>query len=206
MKKSKGKITAWHDGKGYGFITPMTGGDRTFVHIKAFTDRGRRPVVGDVVTYSVAADSRGRPRAGQVAIAGITSIAQPRRLPKVLYPVTAAVFLLVVGGAVVASALPASVLLVYLVFSSVTFAAYAFDKSAARTGAWRTSEKTLHLLALAGGWPGALIAQGRLRHKSRKQSFQAVFRATVVLNCAAFAWLLTPEGARAWQAIVTSFA
>jgi uncharacterized membrane protein YsdA (DUF1294 family) len=50
------------------------------------------------------------------------------------------------------------------------------------------------MLALAGGWPGALVAQTLLRHKSRKQPFRSVFRATVLLNCAALAWLLTPDG------------
>ena len=44
----------------------------------------------------------------------------------------------------------------------------------------------LHLLALAGGWPGALLAQQFLRHKSAKASFRTVFWATVVLNVAAF--------------------
>jgi len=119
---------------------------------------------------------------------------------------TAAGFLLIVGGAVVVSAIPMSILLFYLVASSATFAAYAIDKSAARRGAWRTSESTLHLLALAGGWPGALIAQSRLRHKSKKQPFRAVFWATVVLNCAAFAWLFTPQGAKTWQSIVFAVA
>jgi hypothetical protein len=72
--------------------------------------------------------------------------------------------------------------------------------------AWNThtSESTLHVLALVGGWPGALIAQNRLRHKSKKQPFRAVFWATVVMNCAAFIWLFTQEGARAWQLVVSA--
>lgn len=47
----------------------------------------------------------------------------------------------------------------------------------------------LHLLALIGGWPGALIAQRVFRHKSRKPSFRIVFLFTVVVNCAALLWL-----------------
>lgn len=50
---------------------------------------------------------------------------------------------------------------------------------------------------LAGGWPGALVAQELLRHKTRKREFRVVFRATVVLNCAGFVWLLTPMGRNA---------
>ena len=32
----KGRISEWNDDKGYGFITPMSGGNRVFVHISAF--------------------------------------------------------------------------------------------------------------------------------------------------------------------------
>lgn len=81
------------------------------------------------------------------------------------------------------------VLLVYLGLGLTTFVAYGLDKSAARTGAWRTAESTLHLLSLAGGWPGALLAQQLLRHKTSKQSFVVVFWFTVAINVAAFvAW------------------
>jgi uncharacterized membrane protein YsdA (DUF1294 family) len=62
-------------------------------------------------------------------------------------------------------------------------------------GAWRTAENRLHVLALLGGWPGALIAQQVLRHKSRKASFRFTFWVTVVLNCVALAWLFTAGGA-----------
>jgi uncharacterized membrane protein YsdA (DUF1294 family) len=82
----------------------------------------------------------------------------------------------------------AIIFLWYLAASVGTFVAYAFDKSAAQSGRWRTSERTLHLLALVGGWPGALIAQRVFRHKSRKPSFQAGFILTVVLNCVALLW------------------
>ena len=91
--------------------------------------------------------------------------------------------------------LPPAVLYLYLVGSLVTYFAYAADKLAARRGGWRTKEGTLHLLGLLGGWPGALVAQKRLRHKSRKASFQVVFWGTVVLNCGVLGWLLTAPGA-----------
>jgi uncharacterized membrane protein YsdA (DUF1294 family) len=87
--------------------------------------------------------------------------------------------------------LPILFLVVYLVASSLTFIAYAWDKSAAKNGGWRTQESTLHLLSLAGGWPGALVAQKMLRHKSRKQSFQFTFWVTVVINCSILGWLLS---------------
>jgi uncharacterized membrane protein YsdA (DUF1294 family) len=85
----------------------------------------------------------------------------------------------------------------YGVASLITFAVYGLDKAAAGRGGWRTPEATLHLLALAGGWPGALIAQHLLRHKSRKTPFQVTFWTTVVVNCVALVWLLWPGAATA---------
>jgi uncharacterized membrane protein YsdA (DUF1294 family) len=79
---------------------------------------------------------------------------------------------------------------VYAIASAAAFVAYAADKNAARNGARRTPESTLHVLALAGGWPGALIAQAVLRHKTQKASFRAVFWLTVAANCAALVGFL----------------
>jgi uncharacterized membrane protein YsdA (DUF1294 family) len=75
--------------------------------------------------------------------------------------------------------------LVYLVASLVTYATYRADKLAAVRRRRRTPERTLHALALAGGWPGAWIAQRRLRHKTAKAGFRAVFWGTVVVNVVA---------------------
>ncbi len=75
----------------------------------------------------------------------------------------------------------------------VTSYTYWQDKHAARQGAWRIKEDTLHLLGLAGGWPGAWFAHQILRHKSSKQAFRAVYWATAILNTAALlAWVLLP--------------
>lgn len=87
---------------------------------------------------------------------------------------------------------------IYAGMSFVTFLAYAVDKYAARRGAWRTRESTLHLLALAGGWPGALLAQQLMRHKSTKAEFRSVFWGTVILNAAAFVALCSPVGRVLW--------
>lgn len=83
----------------------------------------------------------------------------------------------------------AAVALLYLTASVASVIVYAIDKAAAREGRRRTAETTLHLLAVIGGWPGALVAQRIFRHKSRKPSFQTAFRITVVLNCALLAWV-----------------
>jgi uncharacterized membrane protein YsdA (DUF1294 family) len=78
----------------------------------------------------------------------------------------------------------------YAIVSFIAFAVYAHDKTAARQAAHRTPESTLHLLALSGGWPGALLAQQLLRHKTRKTSFLAVFWLTVIVNCGMLLFLL----------------
>lgn len=90
---------------------------------------------------------------------------------------------------------PLPVLAVYGAMSLVAFVLYRHDKRAARGGRARTRERTLHLADLLGGWPGGLLAQDLLRHKTRKASFQLVFWATVALNCAALGWLLGAGGA-----------
>ena len=61
-------------------------------------------------------------------------------------------------------------------------------------------ENTLHLLALLGGWPGALVAQAQFRHKTRKVSFRAVFWLTVAVNLAALGWLAV-EGGAPWEVL-----
>ncbi|SFC94939.1 DUF1294 domain-containing protein [Collimonas sp. OK412] len=91
--------------------------------------------------------------------------------------------------------IPLAVLVFYHAASAIAFLAYALDKDAAKKKRWRTKESTLHLLALAGGWPGAFLAQRIMRHKSKKEEFQAVFWITVILNCCALGWILTKPGA-----------
>ena len=86
--------------------------------------------------------------------------------------------------------IPPAVAIGYWLLSSVAFLLYRHDKSAAETGRTRTSERTLHLVDLLGGWPGGLLAQDRVRHKTRKATFQLVFWTTVTLNCLVLGWLL----------------
>jgi uncharacterized membrane protein YsdA (DUF1294 family) len=69
-----------------------------------------------------------------------------------------------------------------LAINVATFAAYAWDKAAAkRPGARRTRERTLWLLNLLGGVVGAWLGMLLLRHKTRHRSFVAVQAACSVL-------------------------
>jgi uncharacterized membrane protein YsdA (DUF1294 family)/cold shock CspA family protein len=191
----QGRITTWNDDKGFGFITPHGGGERVFVHISAFTNRQRRPSGSEIVTYDLKVDGKRRTQANTVAFVGEQATASIRATRSNIPPIFAFCFLFFVAAASFSGRLPIAVLLLYLVSSIVAFLAYAFDKSSALRGEWRTQESTLHLFALIGGWPGALAAQRLLRHKSAKTSFQTVFWVTVGLNCGALGWLLSPSGA-----------
>jgi len=102
----------------------------------------------------------------------------------------AALFLSALLAAGLAGAVPPHIFVVYVVASTAAFIAYGMDKLAARRQLRRTPESTLHALGLAGGWPGALIAQALFRHKTRKQPFQGVFWLTAVLNCTVLAAIL----------------
>jgi uncharacterized membrane protein YsdA (DUF1294 family) len=83
-----------------------------------------------------------------------------------------------------------AVLAIYAVMSVLTFVVYAVDKSAARRARRRVSEKTLHLLALLGGWPGALLAMPVFRHKRRKTSFVAILWLIALAHSVAWMWLV----------------
>jgi len=62
----KGKVKIWNDEKGYGFVEQNGGRERAFLHVSAFSTRGRRPGEGDLVTYEIEGSSKG-PRAVNVA-------------------------------------------------------------------------------------------------------------------------------------------
>lgn len=79
----------------------------------------------------------------------------------------------------------------YLAASGVSFLFYLVDKAAARNGRQRIPERLLHLCGVAGGWPGGLLAQQLLRHKTRKTSFQLLFWGSVLLNCGILILLLS---------------
>ncbi|HSP51929.1 MAG TPA: DUF1294 domain-containing protein [Cryobacterium sp.] len=80
----------------------------------------------------------------------------------------------------------------YLALSLACFVVYAVDKSAAVASRWRVPENTLLLLGFAGGWPGAIVAQQVLRHKTKKVTFRQAFWGTVVLNVLAFVVIFSP--------------
>ena len=80
------------------------------------------------------------------------------------------------------------------IMSLVAFVAYGIDKRSAQAGRRRIPERSLHLLAFFGGWPGAWIGQQLFHHKTRKVNFRVAFWLVVALHLAlagTAAYLLT---------------
>lgn len=189
-----GTLKTWNDERGFGFVVPSEGGQEVFVHIKAFPPGTGRPTVGQVLTFEVGTGSDGKKKARAVQYP-IRAKSSPRprvefqarwTLPrKLAIPLFVGIYAFVVARW--GFSLP--VLLIYLGLSLVAFILYAVDKSAAKAGRRRTPENTLHFFSLAGGWPGALVAQQLLRHKTSKQSFIYAYWFTVLVNVGGFvAW------------------
>lgn len=202
----------WDDARGFGFIRSAGSSGDVFFHARDFRARGNTtPRQGLAVTFEEIHVGGKGPRAMAVHPVGeaasshgaagrshVPPSGRPRTHRSNPGPGSGAVFalpLMVANGAAIFWAVgtrrfPWWVLPAWALLNLLTFFAYWQDKYAAGKGNWRTSESTLHLWSLAGGWPGAWLAQQVLRHKSRKQQFRAVYWATVVLHCAALgAWL-----------------
>ena len=65
-----GKIKTWNDEKGFGFISPLSGGQDVFVHISEFKKTGR-PQLGALLTFEVELNAQGKKRA--VRVRGVVS-------------------------------------------------------------------------------------------------------------------------------------
>ncbi len=199
MQLYEGIIKSWKEDKGFGFIQPNGGGKDIFVHIRDLKHTNYQPQQGDNVCYQVAADKDGKVRAYDAFIQGQEISQQYRQKalkknrpetqkPKREYRLGMLAILVIATVPFLFSALLIRErqnfipFFVYLLMSLTTFIVYAYDKTKARKSEQRISEKTLHLLALFGGWPGALITQRVIRHKNKKSSFQMASWKIVIIH------------------------
>ena len=197
--RAEGVIKTWNDERGFGFIEPAAGGPQVFVHIKSFEVRSVRPSVGYQVSFEMEVGAEGKPRAMRVRSLRASPNAPAVRRGARTRPGAASYFaILVFALCYLAIAaiwrVPIWVAGLYGGVSIVAIIFYAIDKAAARANAGRISENTLLLLGLLGGWPGAIVAQQVLRHKSSKPSFRIAFWFTVAVNVMAFVFLASPLG------------
>ena len=82
-------------------------------------------------------------------------------------------------------------LLIYLICINVlAFLSMAADKFKAAHARWRIPEKTLFLLAAAGGSIGSIAWMFLFRHKTKHLSFRIGLPLILILQCAAafFIW------------------
>ena len=203
--KLQGKVTNWNEDKGFGFVEPNGGGVRAFVHIKAFNPRSRRPVNGEVITYEQVSENNNRYKATNIKfvrekngekVRNVARDTNKSSMPKnnVLGPILSVLFCIGLIISILNGKVPVFVGFAYLVISLITILAYAKDKYSAQNNRWRTPESTLHFFSLIGGWPGALFAQRKLRHKTSKSEFISTYRVTVFFNLGGLLVMYTEQG------------
>jgi uncharacterized membrane protein YsdA (DUF1294 family) len=64
----------------------------------------------------------------------------------------------------------------------ITLLLYGYDKRQATVGGVRIPEVALHIVALLGGSPAALVGQELFRHKTRKPAFRLVLVGILLLQ------------------------
>jgi len=74
----EGTLAKWNDDRGFGFITPNQGGPEVFVHVSAFPRDGRRPTVGEQLTFEIETDSTGKKRAKNLLCPGRPTVRPAR--------------------------------------------------------------------------------------------------------------------------------
>jgi uncharacterized membrane protein YsdA (DUF1294 family)/cold shock CspA family protein len=188
-----GTIVSWNEDRGFGFIAPTSGGSQVFVHIRALPQGTKPPPVGQELSYEIEHTPDGKTRASYARLAGMRPVQTYGRVRTNILSYLPIVLFGIIYAIVQVLWHPHFwVFLIYVATSLICVAIYAADKSAAANGRWRVSESALLLLGLAGGWPGAIIAQRLLHHKTRKRSFQAAFAGSVVVNILVFVILTSP--------------
>lgn len=194
MTIQNGTISNWNEEKSFGFISPKSGGKAIFAHINDYSRTHKSPFRGLEVQYLISSDQKGRKCAVEVRpLKGHNkgSCALKQRFFSVVLVISFGCILFFLFSS---KLIPLTLVGVYAVMSLLAVIVYTKDKSAAEWGTWRVSENTLHTVSLVGGWPGAAIAQCFLRHKSKKISFRVTYWITVIANCGALYWLVSPEG------------
>jgi len=195
-----GKVVEWNDARGFGFILPIAGTQhRLFFHIRDYARPGRRPEIGELVKYTPSRGKDGKECAVAIRRARhgtrkSTRQHHPSNTSVLSGPLQFALLAMYTGAlawSVHSGHVPLWFAYAISTASVVTFLLYLVDKQASRARRRRVPEANLHLLELIGGWPGALLGQLLLRHKSSKRDYQWVFWCIVATNVVATLVLAT---------------
>ena len=68
--RTLGTLTKWNDERGFGFISPVHGGDEVFVHISAYSRDAGRPRLHEKISFETEIGPNGKPRAIRVTRPG----------------------------------------------------------------------------------------------------------------------------------------
>lgn len=189
--EQQGVLRSWNDAQGFGFI--RAGNQDYFIHISSVQD-AERPQQGAQVAFIAGANKHGRLRAKSMRQLNSdaqrrTAASQPhnsrqhRQRSLTTNNLIRSLSLLAITCAIPVAGIwqlfshnavlwP---LVLYLSMSLLAFVLYWRDKHSAKNAKWRIPEQQLHIVELLGGWPGALLGQQLLRHKTQKTSFQVMF-------------------------------
>lgn len=169
------RVIEWDANKSFGWL--QFEDKRLFLHRRDFTRLHHTPRVGEEIRFNWGLDSKQRACAqnavqvrdvAPLSLLGLCCLAALLVLPAYAWRQTGwAIWILPAYGCAM---------------SLITYAAYRRDKRRARMEAWRIPEFHLHLLELVGGWPGAWVAQRRLRHKCSKSFYQFEFWLIICLH------------------------
>ena len=170
-----GRIVEWDFAKRCGWVE--SDGQRIFLHWREFAERRKRPAVGDVIRFNA-----GTGPAGLLCARNAVHLSDGGR-----FGLGAGLLLIALLAcpilAIAKLRIDPRIAGAYAVTTSVVaYLVYASDKARARAKRWRRRETTLHFFELIGGWPGAFVAQRRLRHKCSKLKYQVVFWSIVGLH------------------------
>ncbi len=195
MVRTKGKIIKWNDEKGFGFILPFDSQKNIFVHIKSFSDKSVRPAEGQDVTYTIQKNDDGRDSAIKVSrstdnlVRNKTSNHRKKNINPTykrintdntqldlkpvqsispFYTIIILSFVAFLFHFTIEGKLPPFIIVIYIVMGLMTYFIYSEDKDMAINNERRTSEQKLLTLSFFGGWIGALIAQQKFQHKTKK--------------------------------------
>lgn len=65
-----GTLKTWNEERGFGFVTPLNGGQDIFLHISDYPKRGGPPKVGEAISFEIALNKDGKKKAIRAQRAG----------------------------------------------------------------------------------------------------------------------------------------